>query len=243
MRVGALLLVLGLAAASVSAEALELDRRRMLNAAEHVPWRGVGRVNVATMHMTSMCTGTLIAEDLVLTAAHCVVNPLSGQPFLADSVHFVAGWRLGQEVAAREAKSIAVHPDFRLKDNPETEDIAADIALIRLDEPIPREKAQAFEVAPAPGKGAPLLLISYRRDRPHALTRQEGCDIAELDGAVMTLGCDVTFGASGSPLFMGEGEDARIVAVVSARGGDGRRPLALSVLVDAALPAVLPGLQ
>ncbi len=215
----------------------------MLNAEEHEPWRGVGRVNVAGTSMRSMCTGTLIAEDLVLTAAHCVINPLTGRPYAAGMVHFVAGWRLGQKVAARDASSIAVHPDYRLSQNPDTGQIAVDLALIRLAEPIPRDAAAPFEVAPAPAEGTPLTLISYREDRPHALTRQQGCDIIDVEGPVMALGCDVTFGASGSPLFQGEGEAARVVAVVSARGGDRARPVALSVLVDAALPEVLSVLE
>lgn len=243
MRVGTLLLVLGLAAACLPAAALELDRRRMLNAEEHIPWRGVGRVNIATTTMTSMCTGTLIAEDLVLTAAHCVMNPLTGQPYTPAAVHFVAGWRLGQKVAARIAETIAVHPDYRLSDRPEAEQIAADLALIRLAEPIPRDQAPPFDIAPSPAEGTPLTLISYRRDRPHALTRQQGCEVLDVKDRVMALACDVTFGASGSPLFADEGGRTRIVAVVSARGGDQRRPLALTVMVDAALPEVLSALD
>lgn len=242
MRVGVLLLLFGLAALG-PAQALELDRRRMLNAEEHTAWRGVGRVNIATTTMLSMCTGTLIAEDLVLTAAHCVMDPLTGKPYRPSAVHFVAGWRLGQKVAARIAKRIAVHPDYWLSENPEPEQIAADLALIRLDGPIPREQAPPFEVAPAPADGTPLTLISYRRDRPHALTRQQGCEVLEVEGPVMALGCDVTFGASGSPLFADEDGRPRIVAVVSAKGGDTRQPLAFSVLVDAALPKVLGALE
>ena len=231
------------AAAALPAAALELDRRRMLNAEEHLAWRGVGRVNVTTVLAQSMCTGTLITEDLVLTAAHCVMNPLTGLPFGPAAVHFVAGWRLGQKVAASGAAAIAVHPGYRLNQHPDTDQIAKDLALIRLADPIPRDKAPPFEIASAPAKGTPLTLISYRQDRPHALTRQQGCDIVDFEGPVMALGCDVTFGASGSPLFEGEGDDARIVAVVSAKGGDRARPVALAVLVDAALPEVLSALK
>ena len=72
-RMTSLTVVAGLAVAAwLPAGALELDRLRMLTAAEHVPWRAVGRVNIATNYATSMCTGTLISPRVVLTAAHCI---------------------------------------------------------------------------------------------------------------------------------------------------------------------------
>jgi hypothetical protein len=171
------------------------------------------------------------------------MDPLTGKSYRPSAVHFVAGWRLGQKVAARIARAVAVHPDYWLSEHPEPEQIAADLALIRLDGPIPREQAPPFEIAPAPADGTPLTLISYRSDRPHALTRQQGCDVVDVEGPVLALGCDVTFGASGSPLFVDEGGRSRIVAVVSAKGGDARQPLAFSVLVDAVLPKVLGALE
>ena len=230
---------LAAAAAWLPAAALELDRLRMLTAAEHVPWRAVGRVNIATTYGTSMCTGTLIGEDLVLTAAHCVMNPRTGAAYRPGVVHFVAGWRRGQKVGASRAAAITTHPDYALAEHLNTEQIGTDLALIRLADPIPRAKAPFFGMAPAPGPGTALTLISYRRDRPHALTRQKGCEIIGIRDAVMALSCNVTFGASGSPVFMSSGGEMRLVAVVAAMGSDPAHPVAYAVLVDAAIPALL----
>ncbi len=232
------LAVAALLGSSVAASALELDRRRMLNAAEHVPWRGVGQVNVAGFSARSMCTGTLIGEDLVLTAAHCVMSRYTGKPYSPGDVHFVAGYRLGQKVGHSRAKAIAVHPNYVLTQNAPLAQVASDIALIRLADPISDEKAPSFALGPVPSNDTPLTLISYRQDRPNALTRQRGCDLVGMNGALIQLGCSVTFGASGSPVFMSEGEQPRIVAVLAAKGIDKRKPAAFAVLVERALDEV-----
>jgi len=220
-----------------------LDRRRMLSAEESVPWRGVGRVNVATFRERGMCTGTLIAEDLVLTAAHCVISSRTGEPYAPGNIHFVAGWHMGMKVASSRAARIAVHPGYRARRRATVAQIGTDLALIRLVNPIPEAKAHAFRVAPAPPAGDPLTMISYRRDRAHALTRQDGCRIRGADRGVLALGCDVTFGASGSPLFARIGGEQRLIAVVSAMSRADGQPLAWAVRVDAAIPEVLGALD
>ena len=238
-----MVLVCLVATARLPAVALELDRLRMLTSAEHVPWRGVGRVNIGGRSALSMCTGTLIGEDLVLTAAHCVVNSYTGLAHQPSDVHFVAGWRRGQKVGHSNAKAIAVHPDYVSASLVEVERIGADMALIRLADPIPQDKAPFFGIAPAPGLGSALTLISYRQDRPHALTRQKGCEIIGIQDAVMAMSCNVTFGASGSPVFMASGDEMRVVAVISAMGKDPRHPTAYAVVVDAAIAEVLSVLE
>lgn len=226
--------------AAAQATSLEMfERRRMLTAEEHRAWRAVGRVNIATFRERGMCTGTLIGQDLVLTAAHCVVSDRTGETYAPGNVHFVAGYRQGTSIAFRKAKDIIVHPEYRSGTTVDLERIGADIALIRLASPIPSSEAPSFRVAPAPlGRGA-LTLVSYRRDRAHALTRQLGCDVRGARDAVLALGCDVTFGASGSPLFAEIGGESRLVAVISAMSGTRARPIAWAVRVDAAIGGVL----
>lgn len=236
------LLFLVAAGACLPAAALDLQRRRMLTAAEQVPWRAVGRVNIEIRSSAvAMCTGTLIAEDLVLTAAHCVVSPLTGLPQAPGNVHFVAGWRMGSWVAHSKAAKIAVHPRYQGGKTSVLANVPFDLALIRLATPIPRAKAQFFPVAPA--RNDRLILVSYRKDRKYALTRQDGCTISKIKGAVLTLGCEVTFGASGSPLFQQIDGETRVVAVLSAMRRQNGRTIASAVSVEAALADVLAALH
>jgi protease YdgD len=220
-----------------------LERRRMLTAEEHAPWRAVGRVNIASFDERGMCTGTLIAQDLVITAAHCVISGRTGAVYPPGNVTFVAGWRQGVAVAHSKAATIVIHPGYRRDAPVDLERIGSDLALIRLRREIPADLAPHFKVAPAAVARGALTMISYRRDRAHALTRQEGCDVEGARDAVLALGCDVTFGASGSPLFVEVGGETRLVAVVSAMSRGRTGPLAWAVRVDAAIGEVLARLD
>ena len=75
----------------------------------------------------SFCTASVIAPDVVLTAAHCVPNLSNTRVFFRDG-H-------GQLVLF-DVASIAVHPEFRPKIG-RKQLISIDLALLRLAEPLP----------------------------------------------------------------------------------------------------------
>jgi len=180
-----------------------------------------------------------------VTAAHCLFSDRTGQAYAPGNVHFVAGWRRGTKVAHRKAETLHIHPAYRHGAGLSLATIAADIALIRLESPIPEATAPFFRLSAALARDTATTLISYRRDRAHALTRQEGCDVEDLRGSVAVLQCDDTFGASGSPVFAFENGEPRVVAVISAKGQDRqtRRAIAFAVRAAATLPDLLVGLD
>ena len=71
-----------------------------------------------------LCTGTALARDLVLTAAHCVMRPKN---------YRVQEFQTGQSLAVQ---SIALHPRFNARAYAQSR-ATADIALIKLDTPLP----------------------------------------------------------------------------------------------------------
>ncbi|MCB1349271.1 MAG: trypsin-like serine protease, partial [Maritimibacter sp.] len=85
------------------------DLKRLVTADESRGWEGVGRLNIGTR---SFCTGSLIAENLVLTAGHCLYDPATGQLARPDEIEFLAGWRGGRAAAYRGARRLVVHPGY-----------------------------------------------------------------------------------------------------------------------------------
>jgi secreted trypsin-like serine protease len=72
----------------------------------------------------NLCTGTALARDLVLTAAHCVAR---------SGTYAVRAYQTGEPILAR---TIARHPRFDF-DNYLAARATADVALLRLASPLP----------------------------------------------------------------------------------------------------------
>lgn len=189
------------------------DDRKPLDAVSW-PWQALGRINQAN---GAHCTGALIAQDAVLTAAHCLMDRLSGVWVEPEDVVFVAGYRRDEDLGFARGREI-LHPPHSIDPRrPMLSDIGDDWAVLYLDHPL-------LAVRPIPihpllaGEEGRLMLAGYSQERPHMLSLQVGCGVLErLDGdRVLLTDCDSTHGDSGSPLLVREGKKAWIVGVVSA---------------------------
>jgi protease YdgD len=189
-------------------------------------WRAVGRIDAKGV---GFCTGTLIAPDLVLTAAHCVYDPRSGVPVTAEGLTFNAGMTGGVAVAQRDVAQVVAHPGYKPGTPISEENVRHDVALLRLATAIPTHEIAPFAIHEGDLGAGQVSVVSYGRGRSESLSRQNSCDIVNTRDRVVTMNCDVTFGSSGAPVFSHLNGRGRIASVISGTGHYGGRKAAFGM--------------
>jgi protease YdgD len=177
-------------------------------------WEAVGRVNLGDR---GFCTGALIAEDLVLTAAHCLFDKETGARVEARDMQFLAGWRNGRAAAYRGVRQALAHPEYVYSGAENVDRVRFDVALLQLDQPIRLPSIKPFATDDRPAKGDEVGVVSYAQDRSEAPSLQELCRVLGRQSGMLILSCDVDFGSSGAPVFSFRDGQARVVSVVSAK--------------------------
>ena len=207
-------------------------------------WAAVGRIDFGA---NGFCTGTLIAPDVVLTAAHCLYDMATGKPHAPSDVTFLAGWRDGRAEADRAVAMLLPHPDFQPGDEQDAEarkaQTSTDIGLMKLAQPILLPSITPAPIGSFPRGGDRVEIVSYAKDRAEAASLQDVCSVLGVEGRVAVLDCPVEFGASGSPVFRDTAYGSEVVSVISAKAVMDGRPVAIAVPVHGVLAGLMAELD
>lgn len=198
-------------------------------------WEAVGRIN---MGARGFCTGALIAEDLVLTAAHCLFDKETGARIAAEDLEFLAGWRNDRAIAYRGVRHAVSHPEYLYAGLDSLDRVAFDIALLQLDQAIRLPSVRPFAIDDRPQKGDEVGVVSYAQDRAEAPSLQEVCHVLGRQPNVLVLSCSVDFGSSGAPIFALRDVVTKVVSVVSAKAVVDGQDVALGTALSEPLVAL-----
>jgi protease YdgD len=177
-------------------------------------WRdAVGRINLAGFDWRQHCTGTLIAPRMVLTSGHCVYVSSRGRWARAAELHFLAGYDGGDYAAHLRAERV-IRPQADAPGEAMTaKQAAGDWAVIVTTAPAP---ARIPRLPLARERSAERLAVAgYLRERRHALTVSENCQVvagARAPGLI-PHDCPMGPGASGGPLLERADGSYRVVGV------------------------------
>ncbi|WP_435530980.1 trypsin-like serine peptidase [Pseudotabrizicola algicola] len=212
-----------------AAEAQDMGLRSLQTGDDSRGWEAVGRINLGDR---GFCTGALIAEDLVLTAAHCLFDKTSGVSINASDMQFLAGWRNGRAVAYRGVRQALAHPEYVYGGRESADRVPFDLALLQLDQPIRLTSVRPYATDARPQTGDEVGVVSYAQDRAEAPSLQQVCRVLGRQSVLragvvvkpggtlfdtLVLSCDVDFGSSGAPVFSFRDGTLRIVSVISAK--------------------------
>lgn len=173
-----------------------------------IPWLSTAGVPI--------CTGTLVALDIVLTNAHCVMDRASGQ-LSKNIIWFRPAY--GKDSAPRAAQATKLW----LGTLQPTRDRSLDWALLRLDQPY-GETYSWLPLTPLweDSPFAPTLtsLVAYATDfKDGAVAHMHRhCSITDFDrrGSYFRHDCDMNAGSSGGPLLLLHQSGPQILAINAA---------------------------
>lgn len=203
--------------------------RRAVENTEH-PWQAIGRVNIGgTVH----CSGTLVAANVVLTAAHCLYSRRLKKMVVPSSVNFLAGYSKGEFRGHSKVQTYIVGTGFDGSKWDDRANALHDWALLTLSDPLGGDlgflslPAEWFEIAanktkkntrPGVAIDERVTTAGYPGDRKHVLSLEENCKIVATanSGRILFTNCIALSGDSGGPILRLKKNQWNIVGIQTA---------------------------
>ena len=107
--------------------------------------------------------------------------------------------------------------------------------MLKLLHPIKKHSVQPFAIAALPNDQKSVAVVSYALGRINAPSIQSSCDISDQTEDILSLNCDVDFGASGAPVFYFSEQGPMIVSIVSAVVQTAQEKLVFGPLLERSL--------
>jgi hypothetical protein len=192
---------------------------------DYESWKGVVAL---VANGTFACTGTLIDEQVVLSAAHCVYAPVIGINHMdkPEALRIVGGADLGAgAVPLSRVLEIETHPSWDgLR--------GADLSLLRLEGKVDSVASYVVREAPAPDAGTPGVIAGYGlgdSQEPSSAGVHRAGDTTCLTvlEKLIEVGdpAGTCEGDSGGPLFTEQGGRWVVTGVTSAGPAQGCDPM------------------
>ncbi len=199
-------------------------------ASDEMPWQAIGRVNIGGR---AHCSGTLVAENVVLTAAHCLFSRRDQKMVVPGIVHFLAGYSKGEYKGHSKVKSYIVGDGYDGSKGAGRANLPHDWALLTLEVSLGEDlgfltvPSNWFNPSPEDTDQPPtterrrisidsnVTTAGYPGDRKHILSLEEDCDILTTagEGRILFTSCVALNGDSGGPILQKNADDWHIIGV------------------------------
>jgi len=135
----------------------------------------VGKLQAVALDFRMLCTGTLVGQPTVLTAAHCVYNPRTGRNFAPGSLQFLIGYNGSRYAGHAIGIKLETGPGYDPIRPYQTR--SSDWALISLDTKLGSADRVLPMISEPPDVGSTIMLGGYQQDHPLVLMADTECRI------------------------------------------------------------------